>query len=66
MKRVISGIAELVGALFVMLGLVVCMCETPNLDKQLINMLCGVGIMVAGAIICYIGKEMEYETTRRM
>lgn len=55
--RVIKGIAVLVGALLVVLGLVVCMCETPDLDKQFVNMFYGLGIMVAGAIICYLGNE---------
>ena len=57
MRKLISGIAELAGVILVILGLVVCMCETPDLDKQLVNMLYGAGIMVAGAILCYLGKE---------
>lgn len=57
MRKLISEIAELAGALLVILGLVVCMCETPDLDKQLVTVLYGAGMMVAGAIICYFGKE---------
>ena len=54
--KVIKGIAVLAGALLVMFGLIICMCETPELDKQISTMLYGFGTMVAGAVICFIGN----------
>ena len=62
MRKIINEIAMQAGFVLVILGLIVCMCETAELDKQLVNMLYGVGIIIAGTIICYIGKEREYGT----
>ena len=62
MKKIINEIAIQAGFVLVILGLIVCMCETAEPDKQLVNMLCGVGIIVVGTIICYIGKEMDHGT----
>ena len=56
MMRLISEIVELVGIILVVLGLVVCMCDT-DMDKQFITGLYGLGIMAVGAVICYLGKE---------
>lgn len=52
MRKVVRDIAVLIGMLLVVGGLVVCMCETPDWDKQVLNMVCGLGSMVLGAIIC--------------
>jgi len=48
MKKAISGIAELTGVILVVIGLIVCMCDTTDVGKQLLTMLCGAGIMVVG------------------
>jgi hypothetical protein len=57
MRKAISGIAMLVGVLFVVIGLVVCMCETADFSKQVLNMVYGMATMAVGAILCYLGKE---------
>jgi preprotein translocase subunit Sss1 len=59
MRKVISGIAGLMCMLLVLFGLIICMCETPDLDKQLTTMLTGVGIMAVGAVIGFLGKGVE-------
>lgn len=56
-KRVISTAALLLGSLIALLGLIVCMCETPDFDKQVINILCGFGIMITGMVMVCWGKE---------
>lgn len=57
MRKIISEVAILVGFVLVVLGLVLCMCETAELDKQFMTMIHGAGVMVAGAILCYLGNE---------
>ncbi len=57
MRKMFSEIAVLAGFVLVILGLVVCMCETAELDKQFATMLYGAGSIVVGAILCYFGKE---------
>lgn len=57
MRKLIGGIAELAGVLLVVLGLVVCMCETADFSKQLFNLVYGIATMAVGAVICYLGKE---------
>ena len=57
MRKVISGIAMLAGMLLVVIGLVLCMCETADFSKQLFNLVYGMATMAVGAIICYLGKE---------
>ena len=59
MRKVISGIAGLTSMLLVLFGLVICMCETVDLDKQLTMMLMGAGIMAVGAVIGLLGKGVE-------
>jgi len=41
----------------VVIGLVVCMCETADFSKQVLNMVYGMATMAVGAILCYLGKE---------
>ena len=57
MKKKISEFAILAGALLVMFGLIVCMFETVDSDKQVVSMIYGFGTMVVGAITCYLGNE---------
>lgn len=57
MKKKISEFAILVGALLVFVGWLICFCDTPDLYKQVLNMLYGFGTMAVGAITCYLGNE---------
>lgn len=57
MRKAISGITELIGTMLVILGFVVCMCETADFSNQLSTMVYGMIIIVAGAIICFLGTE---------
>lgn len=59
MRRVISGIAGLTSMLLVLSGLIICMCDTTDLDKQLSTMLMGAGIMVVGAVIGILAKGVS-------
>ena len=64
MRKLISGLAELTGAMLVVLGLIVCMCDTADIDRQLITGLYGLGIMAVGAMVVYLGKGVEEECIR--
>ena len=57
MRKIISGIGVLVGFLLIMLGFIVCMCETADLYEQMKSLVFGVLMMVIGTITCYFGKE---------
>lgn len=59
MKQLISGLSQLAGIFIVLCGLICGMCETEN---QLRTMLIAFILLIAGAAICYLGKEMEYGT----
>ena len=64
MRKVISGIAGLTSMLLVLFGLVICMCDTADVDKQLSMMLMGFGIMAVGAVFGFISKEVGNVHTR--
>jgi hypothetical protein len=57
MKRLISELTQLAGFFTALCGIICGMCETEN---QLRTMLIGFVLLIAGAAICYIGKELEY------
>lgn len=59
MRRVIVKLEEWACFLLIFFGLIVCMCETKNLDKQLITLGIGAGMMVAGVAICFLAKGEE-------
>jgi hypothetical protein len=59
MRKIISGITGLMCMLLVLFGLITCMCETPDLDKQLTTLLMGVSIMLVGAGFGFISKEVS-------
>ena len=59
MRKAISGITGLMCMLLVLFGLIICMCETPDWDKQLSMMLTGAGIMVVGVVFGFISKEVS-------
>lgn len=59
MRKVISGITGLMCMLLVLFGLIICMCETADLDKQLTMMFMGAGIMLVGAVFGFISKEVS-------
>lgn len=63
MRKLFKGIAELAGMALVLAGLVVCMCETENLDKQLATLGIGLGMIVFGAVISILvnrGEKNEF------
>lgn len=63
MRKLFKGIAELAGMALVLAGLVVCMCETENLDKQLATLGIGLGMIVFGAVTSILanrGEEDEF------
>lgn len=59
MKKMIKGIGELAGMALVLAGLVVCMCEKPDLEGQLVTMCIGFGMIVAGALVSILAKWGE-------
>lgn len=64
MRKVISSIAGLTSMFLVLFGLIICMCEAEDLDKQLTVMLMGTGIMAVGAVFGFIAKEVSNVHTR--
>lgn len=56
MRKVIKDLAVLISFLLVLAGLVVCMCETADWDKQLMTLCTGAGMMVAGVVIGFLAK----------
>lgn len=59
MKQLISELVQFAGFALAVFGIICGMCETEN---QLRTMLIGIALLIVGAAICYIGKEMEYGT----
>ena len=63
MKQFFSGLTQLAGIIIALCGIICGMCET---NTPVRTMLIAAVLLIVGAAVCYIGKEMEYETTRRM
>lgn len=62
MRKVISEVVQLLSFLLVFCGLIVCMCEVSDLDKQMMTMGIGFGMMLVGAIPLWIASAKgEYE-----
>lgn len=63
MRKLFKGMAELAGMALVLAGLVVCMCETADLDKQVMTMGIGLLMIAAGAVTSILanrGEEDEF------
>lgn len=63
MRKLFKGMAELAGMALVLAGLVLCMCETENWDKQFATMGMGFGMIVFGAVVSILanrGEEDEF------
>lgn len=63
MRKLFKEMAQLAGMALVLAGLVVCMCETENLDKQLVTLGIGLGMIVFGAVTSILanrGEEDEF------
>lgn len=61
-RKIVKGAAEFTGMALVLAGLVVCMCETAELDRQLATMGIGLGMIAFGAfvsILAHGGEEDE-------
>ena len=50
-KKIVRGTAEAVGVVLMMFGLIVSMCETERLDRQVLISCIGLGLLVVGGII---------------
>lgn len=59
MRKVISGIGQLIGIVIAVCGIIVCMSDTVDLDKQILTMFAGLGIFLAGAGIVTLAKWGE-------
>ena len=61
MRKAISGIGQLIGILVATTGLILCMCDTEDLDKLLAKMFIGLALFLSGAGISLLAKEVgEY------
>lgn len=62
MRKVISEVVQLLSFLLVFCGLIVCMCEVEDLDKQMMTTGIGFGMMLVGAIPLWISSAKgDYE-----
>ena len=59
MKKLFKEAAQFAGMALVLAGLVVCMCETENLDKQLVTLGIGLGMIVFGAVVSVLANRGE-------
>lgn len=62
MQKLFKEAAQFAGMALVLAGLVVCMCETENLDKQLATLSIGFGMIFFGAVVSILvnrGEEDE-------
>lgn len=59
MRKLFKELAELAGMALVLAGLVVCMCETENLDKQLATLGIGLGMIFFGAVVSVLANRGE-------
>ena len=53
MRKAISGVGQLIGILIAIAGLIVAMCDTADLDKQIITMFAGLVIFCCNLLICW-------------
>ena len=58
-KKIIKSTAELAGMALVLAGLVVCMCETAEMDKQLATLGIGLGMIAFGALVSILANRGE-------
>ena len=59
MKKAIKSIAGPLSFMIAFAGLIVCMCDVVNLDKQF-SMLCmGIGMIGAGTIMCILANRED-------
>ena len=58
-RKIVKGAAEFTGMALVLAGLVECMCETAELDRQLATMGIGLGMIAAGAVVCILANWGE-------
>lgn len=59
MRKVISGIGQLIGVLIAVAGIIVCMCDAGDLDKQIFTMFAGLVIFIIGSVIVTLAKWGE-------
>lgn len=62
MKKAIKGLAGLTSFLLVLAGLIICMCDTADWDKQLIALCVGAGMVIIGAVLGGLAKGEWYAT----
>ena len=61
MRKVIKNLGELASFILIFSGFIVCMCETENLDKQLMTLCIGAVLIILGALLGGLSKgEEEY------
>ena len=57
MKKFFKSAAEVASMTLVLIGLVICACETEAMDKQLMNAAVGFGMMFVGAVMAIAVHE---------
>jgi len=54
-NRAVCGTVAILGVCIALAGLILCMCEAPELEDQIRNMATGSVIMLFGSAMAYIG-----------
>ena len=61
MKKAVKAVGQFIGMLSVMGGLIVCMCEADNMEKQVMIAGVGLGFIAFGALVSILANRGEQE-----
>lgn len=56
MRKAVKGLAGLTSFLLVLAGLITCMCDTADWDKQLMLLCTGTGMVIIGVVLGELAK----------
>lgn len=59
MRKAVKGLAGLTSFLLVLVGLITCMCDTADWDKQLMMLCVGTGMVIIGAAFGALAKGVS-------
>lgn len=62
MRKAIKGLAGPTSFLLVLAGLIVCMCDTADFEKQLMTLCAGAGMIIVGAVLGGLAEGAGYES----
>ena len=57
MKKAFKGITMATGTVVFLFGLIICACEAPTMEQQIVNFCIGIPVMVVGAVVTWISSR---------